>query len=312
MSDPVLQCRALRGLQSAMQFDRETVDALFARADHIKRSGNRCTQASLQHRIVALLFFQESTRTRFSFETSVLRLGGKVIGFDSPEGTRSGGAWKESLADMARIIAGYADCVVLRHSDGKCLEEYVAASEIPVINAGTGTGAGSEHPTQALLDVYTLREAFGGIDDLDILLVGNMALRTVASFLKLMRLYPGCKISLFPSNDGEVPAADQRKYSALGIQYQVVSDLDVALRNADIVYHHGVAEGPDAKIDPAIRLDRQRLSELKGNAVLMHSLPRVGELSNDIDCLPQAWYFRQAANGVPVRMALLEHLLGEG
>ena len=295
-----------------MQLDRETVDSLFARADYIKKSGNRRSRVSLQHRIVALLFFQESTRTRFSFEISVLRLGGKVIGFGSPEGTRSGGAWKESLADMARIMAGYADCAVLRHGDVKCLEEYVAASEIPVINAGAGTGAGSEHPTQALLDVYTLREAFGSIDGLDILLLGSMGLRTVPSFLKLMRLYPGCKISLFPSNNDQVPTADQREYASLGIQYEIVSDLDVALRHADIVYHHGVAEDPDAIIDPAVRLNRRRLSELKRNAVLLHSLPRVGELSTDIDCLPQAWYFRQAANGVPVRMALLEYLLGDG
>ena len=299
------------GLFRSTQLDGDVMEYLYGRADYYKKEGKGFKGKSLCSRIVALLFFQESTRTRFSFEAAVLRLGGRVVGFDSPENTRSGSEWKESLSDMACVMGSYADCVVMRHGEWNCLETFGLSSNVPVINAGAGTGGGSEHPTQAVVDLFTIREAFGGLEGINILLVGSMAVRTVSSFLKLMRLYPECEIFLYPSVGGQVPEVDAKEYGALGITYRLVSDLDAAVARADVVYHHGVAEDPVATIDPAIRLDRGRLSCLKDHAVVLHSLPRVGELCPDVDSMAQAWYFRQAANGVPVRMALLDCLLGE-
>jgi aspartate carbamoyltransferase catalytic subunit len=283
-----------------------TVLSIFARAESISCDNNIAQHSYSSGKIVALLFFQQSTRTRFSFESATLRLGARAMGFDTPIGTRSGGEWKETLADMARVMSSYADCVILRHPTVHGLQEYVEASSIPVISAGSGTGAGSEHPTQALLDLFTIRQTFGRLENIEILLVGGMQIRTATSFIKLLRLYPGCKLTIYPCRGGEISETDQAEYADLDVKYEIVSDLDAALSRADVIYHHGLAEDPDAALDTSVILTPTRLSVARKGAIILHSLPRVGELPAAVDGMPQARYFQQAANGVPIRMALLD------
>ncbi|MBL7183031.1 MAG: aspartate carbamoyltransferase [Anaerolineae bacterium] len=287
----------------------ELILSTAARFEDVLEAGGRLT--NMEGQILATLFFEPSTRTRLSFETAMLRLGGQVITVADPK--TSSTAKGESLADSMRTVEGYADVIVIRHPQKGSAQEAADAVAVPVINAGDGTG---QHPTQALLDVYTIRKEKGSLEGLTMTLAGDLKNgRTVHSLAYLLVRF-GIRLLLVSPPGLEMPAeitADLRK---MGAEVSEGSDLAAAMRPSDVVY--------------VTRIQRERLEDpaeyerLKGSYVvdmaivrpakpgitIMHPLPRVDEIAPEVDAYEGAAYFRQAANGVPIRMALLALVTG--
>jgi len=316
-----------RHLLSVAQFDAQNLGALFGLADAVRPIAQRqgvCTV--LDGAMLASLFFEPSTRTRLSFESAFLRLGGEVTtttGF-----TFSSMAKGESIADTARVVSGYCDVLVVRHPDEGSVAQFAAASVVPVINAGDGAG---EHPSQALLDVYTLRRELAGRgrgpDDAVVLAVlGDLKYgRTVHSLLKLMSLNPaGCTFRLFAPTGLEMPA-DVSSYAIQRGHRVVVCDSAVeAVAGADAVYATRVQRerlpenlaGVTDSVTSGDLLNRAMLREAgSDDIIIMHPLPRDSrpgafDLSTDVDGLPGLAIFHQTDNGLAVRMAIFLTTVG--
>jgi len=300
----------MRHVVEVGQFGREAVEDLFASADRMRTLPRRA--APLRGRILATLFYEPSTRTRLSFESAMLRLGGGVI---STENARefSSAIKGETVEDTIRIVAGYGDAVVIRHYEQGAAHRAAAVSPVPVLNAGDGPG---EHPTQALLDLYTIRHELGRIDGLRIALVGDLRFgRTARSLARLFRLTSGTEL-VFVSPPAVAMGDDIRaELSAAGIPFRDEPDLAAVLPEVDIVYQTRIQKErfPTSEEYAAVRgvyvIDRAALDRLNPAAVVLHPLPRVDEIAPDVDADPRAAYFRQAENGVFVRMALLDWVL---
>ena len=297
---------------SAEQFDRRFLDGLFEDADMMAaalRDGNPPVSAC--GRIMATLFYEPSTRTRLSFEAAMQRLGGG--GLTPANAAQCSSAAKgESLEDTIRIVDGYCDVIVLRHHERGAAERAASVSSVPIINAGDGDG---EHPTQALLDLYTMRKEKGRIDGLKIALVGDLLYgRTVHSLARLLLLYDDMKIFFVSPPNLRIPENYIDCLVRKGVPYNETHDFR-AVEDADIIYMTRVqkerfsSEDEYARAKKCYVLDRKALGCLKRDAVIMHPLPRVGEVSPEIDNDQRAAYFRQARNGLYVRMALLKHVL---
>lgn len=288
-------------------FDRNSLERLFIRADEFASSPSASTP-SLSGLIIAMLFFQASTRTRLSFETAALRLGAQCIGFAEPGSARAGPGWKESIADTARVLNGYANAVVVRHNELGAAAEYAKYSNVPVINAGDGFGPGAEHPTQAILDLYTLRSAFKKIDGLEILLVGDLRQRTPHSLLKALTKFEDVRVHLFQANEYQLSSEELEKLQQAGVFPNMVSDYKAVIGTLDAVYLCGM-ENPKEPSPTNQILTPELLGMMRQDAIIMHPLPRGNELPASADDHSQAAYFHQAALGVPTRMAILESVL---
>ncbi len=289
------------------------LDGLFALAEAMEGVVERVGAVDdLRGRLLATLFYEPSTRTRLSFEAAMLRLGGGVI---SAENARdySSGAKGETLEDTVRIVAGYADCVVVRHYEEGAAARMAAVSPVPVINGGDGPG---EHPTQALLDLYTIGHEIGSIDGLRIALVGDLANgRTVHSLCRLLPLYRDLSLLLI------APPATRMRADVLaflrehGVAYEESEDLAAVAGDIDVLYQTRVQKERFATVDEYERasgrytVDRALMDRLRPNAIVLHPLPRVGEIDPAVDGDLRSAYFRQARNGLFVRMALLKTLL---
>lgn len=258
----------------------------------------------LDGHIVCTAFFEPSTRTRLSFETAALRLGAQVIGFSDATSTST--AKGETLEDTTRILAAYADALVLRHPEVGAAARAASVSEVPVINAGDGDG---EHPTQTLLDLYTIRRSFGRIKGLTVAVIGDLRHgRTVHSLVPALHRL-GARVIAVPAPGLELPASD--------IPAETMG-LDAAAQAADVLYVTRVQK--ERFLEPtqfkavkaSFLVDRNLLQRTGSKATILHPLPRVDEVSTDVDALPAAKYFEQARNGVPVRMAVLATLLEAG
>jgi aspartate carbamoyltransferase catalytic subunit len=293
------------------QFDRQFVEDLFASADEMRtlsRPSNR--QAG---RILATIFYEPSTRTRLSFESAMHRLGGAVI---STENARefSSAIKGETVEDTIMMASGYADAIVIRHYEQGSARRAAAVSPVPILNAGDGPG---EHPTQALLDLYTIRHELGRMDNLRIALVGDLRYgRTARSLALLCRLCAGVEF-VFVSPP-EVPMGDD-VCSALrdaGVPFRDESDLAKVVPNVDVVYQTRVqkerfeSEAEYLAAKGTYILDAAMYGRMNPGAIVMHPLPRVDEITTDVDADPRSAYFRQAHNGVFIRMALLDLVLG--
>lgn len=263
---------------------------------------------------LATIFYEPSTRTRLSFETAMHRLGGNVI---STENARefSSAIKGETLEDTIRIVNGYADAIVIRHHEQGAAHRAAAVSSVPILNAGDGPG---EHPTQALLDLYTIGHELGRIDNLRVALVGDLRYgRTARSLARLMMLTTGSEM-VFVAPE-VVPMGDdvRRELDVAGIPYHDEPDLDAVLPHVDVVYQTRVQKerfASEEEYNAAIGqyvIDAEAMRLLNPNAIVMHPLPRVNEIAEEVDADPRAAYFRQAHNGVYIRMALLEHVLEE-
>ena len=294
------------------QFDRAGIEALFAAADRMRDMPR--FSAPLAGLTLATIFYEPSTRTRLSFETAMHRLGGNVI---STENARefSSAIKGETVEDTIRIVNGYADAIVIRHYEQGAAHRAAAVSDVPILNAGDGPG---EHPTQALLDLYTIGHELGRIDDLKVALVGDLRFgRTARSLARMLKLTTGAEI-VFVSPSA-VPMGDdvRRELTEAGIPFHDEPDLDAVLPHVDVVYQTRVQKErfPTSQEYDAVRgqyvIDAESMSLLAPNAIVLHPLPRVDEITTEVDSDPRAAYFRQAHNGVYIRMALLEHVLGD-
>ncbi len=293
------------------QFQRSWIESLFEAAALMKSV--RPSDGPLRDRILATLFYEPSTRTRLSFESAMLRLGGNIV---STENARefSSAIKGESVEDTVRIVAGYADGIVIRHHEQGAAARAAAVSPVPIINGGDGPG---EHPTQALLDFFTIQDELGRIDDLTVALVGDLRFGRAARSLALMfRLTRNVEL-LFVSPDA-VPMGDDVKMAlnAAGVRHRDEPDLDKALRVADVVYQTRVqrerfATPEEFRAAQGVYVISETSMKLMGpRSIVMHPLPRVDEITPEVDADPRAAYFRQAQNGVYIRMALLSQLLG--
>ncbi len=267
--------------------------------------------AALRGRVLAALFFEPSTRTRLSFETAMLRLGGQVISV--AEAKSSSAAKGESLVDTIRTVDGYADVIVLRHPQIGTAEEAAQAARAPVLNAGDGAG---QHPTQSLLDLFTIRREQGRIDGLKVAMVGDLKNgRTVHSLAALLSNY-GVSLLFVAPPALRMPTAILERLREKGVPVAETGDLAEAVRTSDILYMTRIQrerfEDPAEyeRLKGAYVLDRAALRAAKPSITILHPLPRVQEIALDVDDHPGAAYFRQSANGVPIRMALLSLVLG--
>ncbi len=304
-----------RHVVSAEQFSPSLLDELFASADEMGRRLQAVRPPLLPGRVMATLFYEPSTRTRLSFESAMLRLGGQVV---STENARdfSSAIKGETLEDTVRIVGGYADCIVLRHPEEGAAARAAAVSPVPVINAGDGRG---EHPTQALLDLYTIRAELGRLEELRVVMAGDLANgRTVHSLIRLLSQYRGLRVTLAGPAQLRLPEPTVRALRRSGAEVREADSLLEAVVGADVVYQTRIqAERLSEPISEAgsdaarFRVTREVMAALPETAVVMHPLPRVGEIDPEVDSDPRAAYFRQARNGVPVRMALLARVLGE-
>jgi len=300
--------RLLPHVISSEQFDRPMLDQLFARAAAL--DGVR--DQRLAGRIMASLFYEPSTRTRLSFESAMHRLGGAVIGTESAH-TFSSAIKGETLEDTIRMVATYADVIVLRHDQAGASARAADVSAVPVVNAGDGPG---EHPTQALLDLFTIERELGRIEGLHIAFCGDLRFgRTARSLALLMTLYPGISCSFVAPDVVQMSPDILARLDARGVPYMLSTDLaDVAAR-VDVIYQTRVQK--ERFTDPeqfeqarsATHIDTALMRRVPETAILMHPLPRVDEIDPEVDSDPRAAYFRQARNGVAIRMALLEMLL---
>jgi aspartate carbamoyltransferase catalytic subunit len=301
----------MRHIVEVGQFEREWVEALFERADEMRevRAGDRL----LPGRILATLFYEPSTRTRLSFESAMLRLGGDVI---STENARefSSALKGETVEDTVRIVGGYADGIVIRHYEQGAAARAAAVSPVPIINGGDGPG---EHPTQALLDLYTIHHELGTFDGLTVALVGDLRYgRAVRSLARLLGMSKDTTL-LFVSPPAVPMGDDVKRYlDAHGIAWRDERDLGAAVAESDVVYQTRIQRErfPTAEEARAAEghyvITPATMERMKRDAILLHPLPRVSEISPEVDADPRAAYFRQARNGVFVRMALLDKLLG--
>ncbi len=298
---------------TAAQFTREQVERLFDRADNFAARLDKGERLSvLDGKLLATVFYEPSTRTRLSFEAAMQRLGGGVISVAEAK-TASSVVKGESLPDTIRTIASYADAIVLRHPDIGAAQLAASVSDVPILNAGDGAG---EHPTQALLDLYTMRRERQAIDGLSVALVGDLKNgRTVHSLARALSLFKVDYSFISPAALA-MPAAVTDFLRERDCVVEETNDLADTLQKADVIYMTRVQkerfEDPKQyeKLKDFYILNRDLVSRAKKGPLIMHPLPRVDEIATDVDALPNAAYFRQAKNGVYVRMALLAEILG--
>ncbi|KSW11851.1 aspartate carbamoyltransferase [Pyrodictium occultum] len=303
-----------RDVISILDFTREDLCSLFEAAERMKRllSEGRLPRL-LEGKIVALAFFEPSTRTRLSFEAAAKRLGAETIGFTGEEAVSV--AKGENLADTVRMLDGYADVIVIRHRyEGTAL--YAAeVAEKPVINAGDGK---QHHPTQAMLDLFTVKELFGGIDGLVYGVLGDLRFgRAASSFILGLTLFKPEKVYLISPPLLRTRPEVRVRLEEAGIRYEEVDRLEDVLGELDVLYVTRIQKErfPDPreyeKVRGSYRVTRELLEKhAKPGLRVLHPLPRVDEIAFDVDETSYAAYFIQARNGVPVRMALLSLVLG--
>lgn len=301
-----------RHILSVADVSRPWLDALCIRAAAMARAP---AEQPLRGRILATLFYEPSTRTRLSFEAAMLRLGGGVI---STENARefSSAAKGENIEDTTRIVEGYADIIAVRYHERGGAGRAAAVARVPIINAGDGPG---EHPTQALLDWFTLLREFGAVDGLRVALVGDLAFgRAARSLAMLLALAQGVSL-VFIAPPATPMGADVKAYlDARHIRWEETTDLRGALPQVDTVYMTRVQKerfGDDMGAYQAARIyafTPDMLAAMPAHGRILHPLPRVDEIAPAVDADPRAAYFRQAHNGMLVRMALLEWALADG
>jgi len=263
------------------------------------------------NRILALLFYEPSTRTKLSFETSMKRIGGKVIGFSDVTATSV--AKGETLADTVKMVEAYSDVIVLRHNKEGAAALAAEFSEKPVINAGDGAG---QHPTQTLLDLFTIRTELGHIRNMSVALCGDLKYgRTVHSLAYALAKF-GAELHFVAPPSLQMPQEVVSHLEKRNTPFEAHKDFADVIGDVDVLYVTRIQKErfPDVeeynKVAGAYRLNAEALADAKEGMIIMHPLPRVDEISHDVDATPHARYFQQAFNGVPVRMALLSLVLG--
>ncbi len=299
----------MQHLTETQQFDRESIKSLFALANALE--GKR--EHSLDGKILATPFFEPSTRTRLSFESAMHRLGGDVITMES--GDSSSTAKGETLEDSIRVVSQYADVIAMRHGEVGSSARAAAVSSVPVINAGDGNMG--QHPTQALLDLYTIQRELKREDDIHVAIVGNLKYyRSPRSLAYLLSKYKNVRVT-FVSSPGLRMEDDVKNHlKEHGVQFTETEDMAESICDADVVYQTRIAKewiknnADYEKLRGRYVITRAVADSMKEGAIIIHPLPRVGEIAEDVDGSPHAVYFKQVGYGVIVRMAILKTILG--
>ncbi|MDB4978900.1 MAG: aspartate carbamoyltransferase catalytic subunit [Candidatus Peribacteria bacterium] len=299
-----------RHLTSALDLKREDTEAILTVAREMDAVLAKGGSELLKGKILASLFYEPSTRTRLSFETAMMRLGGQVI---TADGLQFSSLYKgETLEDTMEMVSRYADIIAMRHPELGSADKAAKAASIPLINAGDGPG---QHPTQALLDLYTIQKERGKLDGIHIAMVGDLKFgRTVHSLCYLLGLYKDVRFTFISPPELMMPEKVTKYLDEKKCSHVVSGNLDDGL-SCDVMY---VTRVQQERFDNPADYERLKLQyvltadHLAGKDVtVMHPLPRVGEIATGVDALPNAAYFRQAGNGVPIRMALLAMMLNK-
>ena len=301
-----------RSILEPMDMTTAELEEIFDLADAIIDDPEKYVHAC-DGKLLATLFYEPSTRTRFSFEAAMLRLGGKVIGFSEPNS--SSVAKGESIADTIRTIACYADIAVMRHPKEGAPRIAANATDMPVINAGDG---GHQHPTQTLTDLLTIRRRKDGFNNLTVGLCGDLKFgRTVHSLIKALSRYEGIKFVMISPEELRIPEYVRKGVlDANSIPYREVKKMQDVMSELDVLYMTRVQRERFFNEDDYIRLkdryilDLDKLVSAKEDMMILHPLPRVNEIAVEVDSDPRALYFEQAKNGMFVRMSLIMKLLG--
>ena len=299
----------MKHLVSISHCSAEDIMRILDRATLFERNPNR---DFLQGRVVATLFFEPSTRTRLSFETAVCRLGGKVIGFS--DASTSSSTKGETLKDTIKIVSNYADAIVMRHYLEGAAQYATEVSPVPIINAGDGS---NQHPSQTLLDLYSIRQTQGSLEQKTIVMVGDLKYgRTIHSLIEGMQPFSPRFIFVAPK-ELALPEEYRSYCSEHNIPFEEVTEFtSEVIAEADILYMTRVQRerfsDPEEyeRVKNVYILDRELLCLAKPNLKILHPLPRVQEIAQEVDDHPAAYYFRQALNGLYVRQSILSEVLG--
>ena len=300
----------LKNIISIKDFEREDIEYILKEAYKLENiAKSKEVSEDLKGKLLGLMFFEPSTRTKMSFETAMKRLGGDCIGFEnSGSSSVSKG---ESIADTAKMFEGYSDALVIRHElEGvsKFISDIV---DVPVINAGDGAG---QHPTQTLLDLYTIKNEIGHIDDLKIALIGDLKFgRTVHSLSNALGLFENVKIYLVSPPELRMPQEILHDLDNTSVEYVEVNTIEEIIDDVDVLYVTRIQKERFGDINDYLKIKgayivNKKMLEGK-DLIVMHPLPRIDEIADDVDNTKYNKYFTQAANAVPVRMAILKTLI---
>ena len=307
-----------RDILSLKGFAREEYYRVFEVADELEPfARNRRNTDLLQDKTLVTAFYQPSTRTRLAHEAAMHRLGGHVLGFSDAKMTRAGDFYQESIKDTVKMLEFYGDVLVMRHFQQGAPHEAARWASIPVINAGDGWG---EHPTQVLTDLYTIYNELGTLDGLNFLLIGDMRMRTMHSISYAMSQFD---INAFYVSPPEMSLTDEFKKELvdLNLNFTEIKHVEEAIEEADVIYMEPVVQpdytksrderAGDVGMTPAnYKVTKELMRKAKQDSIILHSLPRMDELSSEVDDTGHQRYWVEAFNGVVVRMALLALVLG--
>ena len=298
-----------RNLIQPEDFSVREIDEILNLAEEIMKNPSAYSRVC-EGKLMATLFYEPSTRTRLSFEAAMKRLGGEIIGFSEPNS--SSVSKGESLADTMRVVSGYVDVIVMRHPIAGAAEEAINYTSVPFINAGDG---GNQHPTQTLTDLLTIKSLKGTLNNHTIGLCGDLKYgRTVHSLVKAMIRYENNKFVFISPEELKMPNYIKEKIRSYS--YYETTKLDESLNKLDLLYMTRVQQERFAdkeeyeRLKDTYILDKEKMEHANKKMLVMHPLPRVNEISNDIDSDKRAVYFKQATYGMYVRMALIMKLLG--
>jgi aspartate carbamoyltransferase catalytic subunit len=307
-----------RDILSLKEFDREEYFRVFEVADELlPYARDRRNADLLKDKTLVTAFYQPSTRTRLAHEAAMHRLGGHVLGFSDAKMTRAGDFYQESIKDTVRMLEFYGDVLVMRHFQQGAPHEAARWASIPVINAGDGWG---EHPTQVLTDLYTILNEKGTLDGLNFLLIGDMRMRTMHSISYAMTRFD---INAFYVSPPEMSLTVDFKQELkdMSLNFKEIEHVDQAIEEADVIYMEPVVQpdytksrdersGDVGRTPANYRVTKELLRKARQDAIILHSLPRMDELPEEVDATRHARYWIEAFNGVVVRMALLALVLG--
>lgn len=297
-----------KSLISIRDFTKEEILHILETAKEFEQNP---VQDFLTGKVIASLFFEPSTRTRLSFETAVNRLGARVIGFSDASNTSQSKG--ETLKDTIKMVNNYVDMIIMRHPLEGSSRYASEVADVPVVNAGDGA---NQHPSQTLLDLYSILQTQGTLNGLTINMVGDLKYgRTTHSLLQAMSHFK-TKFVFTAPEELKMPKEYKEFLDSKGIEYIETASLEEHLNNCDILYMTRVQQERFTdpieyeRVKDCYSLDAQMLANVKENMKILHPLPRVNEISQDVDETPYAYYFKQAENGLYVRMAIISYLLG--
>ena len=310
MKKGLIKIFELKNIISIKDLNKSDIDYIIDEASKLEDiAKSREISEELKGKILGLMFFEPSTRTKMSFETSMKRLSGECIGF---ENTGSSSVSKgESIADTAKMFEGYCDALVIRHEMEGVSKFISDIVDVPVINAGDGAG---QHPTQTLLDLYTIKKEIGSIDNIKIALIGDLKYgRTVHSLANALTLYDNVELYFVSPDKLKMPQEILHDLDKAGMSYTETSNISDVIDKVNVLYVTRIQKERFADIDDYLEIKgayiiNKKMLEGK-DLIVMHPLPRIDEIDGDVDDTKYNKYFTQAANAVPVRMAILKTLI---